>query len=142
MKIIDFSPEMYADVHRLWQITGIGLGNSDSLEQITNVFQRNPRTFLVGIIDHEIVAVVMGGSDARRGYVHHLAVHPRYQRQGFGEQIMDELIHRFEELKIQKIHLFIDKSNEGVVSFYQKMGWHVRDDLIMMSFIPNTSKLK
>ncbi|WP_371803192.1 GNAT family N-acetyltransferase [Candidatus Lokiarchaeum ossiferum] len=136
MKIINFSPDMYEEVYNIWVLTGLSLGSSDTKEQITNVYHRNPNTFLVGMLDKKIVAVVMGGSDARRGYVHHLAVHPDYQRKNYGKVIMDELIKRFISLDIKKIHLFIEKSNKGVESFYRKLGWILRDDLKMMSFVP------
>lgn len=136
MKIINFTPEMYEDVYKIWEQTGLSLGSSDTKEQITNVFHRNPSTFLVGVLDTKIIAVVMGGSDARRGYVHHLAVHPDFQRKNYGRLMMDELIKRFMSLDIKKIHLFIEKSNEGVETFYGKMGWVLRDDLKMMSFVP------
>jgi len=53
--------------------------------------------------------------------------------------MMDELIEKFHKKKVHKIHLFIEKDNKEVVDFYRKLGWEVRDDLIMMSFVPNKS---
>ncbi|MEJ2296249.1 MAG: GNAT family N-acetyltransferase [Candidatus Lokiarchaeota archaeon] len=78
----------------------------------------------------------MGGYDGRRGYVHHLAVDPDFQHQGYGRELMDELISRFKVMRVHKIHLFIEKYNLPVVEFYKKLGWEVRDDLVMMSFVP------
>ncbi|GAG76568.1 unnamed protein product, partial [marine sediment metagenome] len=51
--------------------------------------------------------------------------------------MMDELIEKFHIKNVHKVHLFIEKYNKEVVDFYRKLGWDVRDDLIMMSFVPD-----
>ena len=55
---------------------------------------------------------------------------------------MDNLIQRFRRNKVHKIHLFIEKHNKKVIDFYSKQGWEVRDDLVMMSFIPDKTVYK
>jgi RimJ/RimL family protein N-acetyltransferase len=50
---------------------------------------------------------------------------------------MKELMERFSTLKVHKVHLFVEKRNEKVINFYENLGWNLRDDLIMMSYIPN-----
>ena len=55
---------------------------------------------------------------------------------------MDELIERFRKKKVHKIHLFIEKANPEVVDFYSNLGWNIRDDLIMMSYVPNKELYK
>jgi N-acetylglutamate synthase len=139
MEIYDFTMNLYDDVYTVWEKAGIGVGSSDSHEQITQFMLRNPNTFLVGKYENHVIAVILGGSDARRGYVHHLAVDPEYQGKGYGKMILTELIKRFKALHLHKIHLFVDKTNEKVFGFYKKMQWVLRDDLIMMSFVPDSS---
>ncbi|MFX0040441.1 MAG: GNAT family N-acetyltransferase [Promethearchaeota archaeon] len=142
MKIEEFSMESYDDVIILWRKSGISVGSTDTKEQIKKMLDRNPQLFLVGKIDQNVIGVVMGGFDGRRGYVHHLAVDPNYQKKGYGKIIMDELIARFRKMRVHKIHLFIEKYNKDVVEFYQNLGWEIRDDLIMMSYIPDKSLYK
>ena len=60
----------------------------------------------------------------------------------YGKMMMDELIEQFHIKKVHKVHLFIGKHNKEVVDFYKKLGWEVRDDLIMMSFVPDKSLYK
>jgi len=55
---------------------------------------------------------------------------------------MDELIELFRNMKVHKIHLFIQKTNSQVVEFYNKFGWEIRDDIIMMSYVPNKELYK
>jgi len=142
MKIEKFNMKYYHKVVELWKKAGIGVGSSDTKDEIAGVQNRNPDLFLIGKEDGKIVAVVIGAFDGRRGYVHHLAVDPDYQKRGYGKIIMDELIERFRKKKVHKIHLFIEKTNPEVVDFYSNLGWNVRDDLIMMSYVPNKELYK
>jgi ribosomal protein S18 acetylase RimI-like enzyme len=142
MKIEEFSMESYDDVIILWRKSGISVGSTDTKEEIKKMLDRNPQLFLVGKLDQKVIGVVMGGFDGRRGYVHHLAVDPNYQKRGYGKMIMDELIARFRKMSVHKIHLFIEKYNKYVVEFYRNLGWQIRDDLIMMSYIPDKNLYK
>lgn len=137
MEISNFSIDMYQDVYRLWEITGITLGASDTEEQVARVLDYNPELFLVGKVEGKILAVVMGAYDGRRGYVHHLAVDPEFQKKGYGKTMMEELHKRFLKKGVVKVHLFVENENESVIEFYKKMGWYIRDDLEMMSYNPD-----
>jgi ribosomal protein S18 acetylase RimI-like enzyme len=137
MKIEQFTIDMYHEVYQLWEKTGLSLGKSDTKEEIQRALNHCQDLFIVGKTEDKIVAVVMGAFDGRRGYVHHLAVDPDYHRLGYGRKIMIELHNRFTEKNIVKVHLFIEVDNEGVIEFYKKIGWFSRDDLVMMSYIPN-----
>jgi len=142
MKIEKFKMQYYQEIVELWRKTGIGVGSSDAKEEIALILERNPEFFLIGKEEEKVIAVVIGAFDGRRGYVHHLAVDPIYQKKGYGRTIMDNLIQRFRRNKVHKIHLFIEKQNIEVIDFYSKQGWEIRDDLIMMSFIPDKTVYK
>ena len=142
MKIEKFTIDYYNKIITLWRKAGINVGSSDTLEEIDRILRRNPDLFLIGKINGKVISVVIGGFDGRRGYVHHLAVDPDYQKMGYGKMIMDELIEKFRKIGAHKIHLFIEKYNKDVVNFYQNLGWEIRDDLIMMSYIPDKELYK
>jgi len=142
MKIEKFSTDLYEEIVKLWRKAGINVGSSDTREELEKVLQRNPDLFLIGKIHQKVVGVVIGGFDGRRGYVHHLAIDPDYQKKGYGKMIMDELIEKFRKIGVHKIHLFIEKYNKNVVEFYQNLGWEIRDDLIMMSYVPDKNLYK
>ena len=130
MKIEKFEMQHYQETVELWRKVGIGIGSSDTKDEVEAVLTRNPNLFLIGAFD------------GRRGYVHHLAVDPSYQKKGYGKKIMEELIEIFRDMKVHKIHLFIQKTNRQVVEFCSKLGWETRDDLIMMSYVPNKKLYK
>jgi ribosomal protein S18 acetylase RimI-like enzyme len=142
MKIEIFKMQYYHEVVELWKRAGIGIGSSDTKDEVATVFARNPDLFLIGKKNRKIIAAVIGTFDGRRGYIHHLAVDPDYQNKGYGKIIMDEIIELFRDKKVHKIHLFIQKTNKQVVDFYNKLGWEIRDDIIMMSYVPNQDLYK
>lgn len=142
MKIEKFNIKNYDAIINLWEKAGINVGSSDTKEEIEKMLNRNPNLFLIGKVDKKLIAVVIGGYDGRRGYVHHLAVDPDYQHQGYGKKLMDELMLRFKKMSVHKIHLFIEKYNRSVIDFYKKLRWEIRYDLVMMSFIPDENLYK
>lgn len=142
MIIEKFSMKFYEEIVELWRKSGISVGSTDTKEELERVVRRTPQLFLVGKIDEKIISVVIGGFDGRRGYVHHLAVDPDYQKKGYGKMIMGELMNKFLKLKVHKVHLFLEKYNKEVVEFYRNLGWEIRDDLIMMSYIPDKNLYK
>ena len=142
MIIEKFSMKFYKEIIELWRKTGISVGSTDTKEELKRMIERNPHLFLIGKRDEKVIGVVMGGFDGRRGYVHHLAVDPNYQKKGYGKMIMDELMKRFRKMRVHKVHLFIEKYNKEVVKFYQNLGWDIRDDLIMMSYVPDKTLYK
>ena len=142
MRIEKYSNTSYNEVIELWKKTGISVSSSDTKEELEKMYNRNPQLFLLGKMKEKVVGVVMGGFDGRRGYLHHLAIDPEYQKKGYGRLMVDNLIKKFRKLGVHKVHLFIEKNNKEVVKFYQNLGWKIRDDLIMMSFIPDENVYK
>ncbi|MBD3194939.1 MAG: GNAT family N-acetyltransferase [Candidatus Lokiarchaeota archaeon] len=142
MKIEQLSIKEYEEVLNLWKKTELSVGSSDTKKQVKRMIERNPNLCLVGKLNVKTVAVVLGAFDGRRGYVHHLAVDPDYQRKRYGSMLMAELMKRFKKIKVHKVHLFIEKRNQDVIKFYKEIGWTFRDDLVMMSYVPDKELYK
>ncbi len=142
MEIEKFSIESYDQVLELWKKAGINVSSSDSKEELEKMLKRNPNLFLIGRKNQKIIAVVMGAFDGRRGYVHHLAIDPDFQKKGYGRMMIEKIHNIFLQMGVHKVHLFIEINNKEVVNFYESMGWEKRDDLIIMSFIPNKDLYK
>ena len=95
MRIEKYSNKSYKEVIELWKKTGISVSSSDTKEELEKMYNRNPQLFLLGKIKEKVVGVVMGGFDGRRGYLHHLAIDPEYQKKGYGRLMVDNLITNF-----------------------------------------------
>ncbi|MCA9995543.1 MAG: GNAT family N-acetyltransferase [Anaerolineales bacterium] len=124
----------YDAVYALWQACeGVGLGDSDSREQIAFFLQRNPGLSFVAEVNGRLIGTILGAHDGRRGYVHHLAVHNDFRRQGVARALAEQCQAALKAQGILKCHLFVFNDNERAQAFWRSVGWYDRDDLHMMS---------
>jgi ribosomal protein S18 acetylase RimI-like enzyme len=137
MEIEDFTMDYYNEIIELWRRSGISIGSSDDRSEVQRILLRNPGFFLIGKKKDKVIAVVEGTYDGRRGYIHHLAVDPSFQKQDYGKMLIDELMERFRQNKVHKIHLFVEKQNKSAIKFYKSLGWEKRKYLTIMSYIPD-----
>jgi ribosomal protein S18 acetylase RimI-like enzyme len=115
----------YDAVLALWRSAGpgVGVGKSDTREEIAKKLARDPDLFLVAERDGRIVGSVIGGFDGRRGLVYHLAVAPDQQRQGLGKALMAEIEARLKAKGCRKSYLLVKHGNDEALRFYETLGW-------------------
>ena len=65
----------------------------------------------------------MGGYDGHRGWINYLAVHPDFQGQGYGRQMMENVEDKLRKTGCPKINLQIRSGNDKIKGFYQKLGF-------------------
>ena len=124
----------YEVMHDLWlACEGVGLGASDSRNQIGLFLARNVGTSFVAEVNGRLVGTILGGHDGRRGYVHHTAVHPDFRRRGVGEALVDACLAALQAQGILKCHLFVRETNKAAQAFWRAVNWHERRDLLLMS---------
>ena len=87
----------------------------------------------VAIADRNVIGAVLAGHDGRRGYIHHLAVHPAHRQQGLGRRLVDRCLDALRDAGIQKCHIFIFTENSGGIDFWESVGWMRRADISVMS---------
>jgi ribosomal protein S18 acetylase RimI-like enzyme len=132
--ISPFVIEAYHDVLTLWrQCEGIGLSDADSRENIRSYLERNPGMSFLARTQGLLIGAVLAGHDGRRGYIHHLAVHPEWRRHGLGSQLVDRCLQILKGAGIQKCHLFIFNDNTGGIAFWKSVGWEQRTDISVIS---------
>ena len=67
-----------------------------------------PTTCFVSETDGKLNGVILAGSDGRRGYIYHTAVHPSCRKQGIGSALVRAELN----------------------AFWEKQGFTVRTDLV------------
>ena len=125
----------YENVLSLWRATGLITRPGDEQEGIELKLQRDPDLFLIAEDSDEILGVVLGAWDGRRGWINHLAVRPDRQRKGIGTLLVRELEKRLMEKGARKINAQIYQSNTRSLSFFKAMGYEVHKDLVMIGKI-------
>jgi ribosomal protein S18 acetylase RimI-like enzyme len=135
IEIREFEPEDHAAVLDLWRgAPGVVIRDVDALAPITAYLAKNPGMSFVAVTDGAIVGAVLCGTDGRRGYLHHLAVHPKYRRQGIGRRLADRSLRALVDIGIDKCHLMVLTDNRDALRFWSHVGWQTRSDIHVMSY--------
>jgi N-acetylglutamate synthase len=134
INIHEMSIDDYQEIYSLWEKSDhIGLSNADSHHSIEKFLERNPGMSYTAWKEGKLIGTVLCGHDGRRGYIHHLMVHPDYRRQGLGQSLVSRCMFALTRIGIQKCHLFIFEDNEAGQKFWESLGWTKRVELTMMS---------
>ena len=121
----------YDAVYALWMsCTGMGLNNlDDSRDGIEQFLTRNPETCFVAE-ENGIVGVILVGSDGRRGYIYHTAVHPDCRHRGIGSALVERALDALRTIGIRKCALVVFARNTDGNAFWEHRGFTVREDLV------------
>jgi ribosomal protein S18 acetylase RimI-like enzyme len=132
--IREFSLHDYAAVYALWQNAGGGvtLRPSDERAEIEKKLSRDPDLFLVAESDSQVVGVIMGAWDGRRGWLHHLAVHPNYRQQGVASALLDEVERRLTAKGCLKVNLLVHRDNTVARRLYAQRGYQEMTPFVVM----------
>ncbi len=101
----------------------------DTREGIERYLKRNPDTCFAAVKQERIIGVILTGHDGRRGIIHHMCVHPDYQRSGIASHLVSLAEEAFKQEGIQKIFCLVFKDNEKANAFWEKQGYSVRTNL-------------
>jgi ribosomal protein S18 acetylase RimI-like enzyme len=129
-----FTMQDYEAVFGLWATagTGVTLRPSDQPGEVQKKLTRDPDLFLVAEEDGRVVGVIIGAWDGRRGWLHHLAVHPAYRRQGIATQLVHEVEQRLKAKGCLKVNLLLFRDNEAARLLYERLGYTVMSPLVAM----------
>jgi len=124
----------YQDAFQLWQsLPGLGLSSADQKHAIAHFIDRNPNSCFVAKDGEKVIGTVLGGNDGRRGYIYHLAVQEDYQGKGLGKQLSETCIAALKSEGLQKCHIFVIKDNQKGLRFWKRLGWLLREDILVLS---------
>lgn len=126
MKITD-----YEKVYALWMsCKNMGFNDiDDSKEGIARFLERNPNTSFVAMENDELLGIILGGHDGRRGYIYHMSVAENHRKKGIGSSLVEKCLESFKNEKISKVALLVFKYNETGNAFWEKQGFILREDI-------------
>ena len=121
----------YKKVYALWMsCKNMGFNDiDDSKEGIARFLERNPNTSFVAIENDELLGIILGGHDGRRGYIYHMSVAENHRKKGIGSALVEKCLESFKNEKISKIALLVFKYNETGNAFWEKQGFILREDI-------------
>lgn len=131
MEIRKMQLQDYKNVYSLWMTcTGMGLNIWMIRGRYCQILAKKPDTCFVAMMGAQIIGVILVGSDGRRGYIYHTAVHPDFRHSGIARQLVDRALNALESIGINKAALVVFKHNEIGNGFWERLGFTVRDDLM------------
>lgn len=124
----------YQEAYALWQrCEGIGLSSADSSCAIKAFLERNPGLSFIAREGGRLIGTALCGTDGRRGYLYHLAVDPADRRRGIGEKLAQRCLEALKAAGMEKCHIMVFSSNREGRLFWEKTGWKLREELVLMS---------
>ena len=116
----------------LWMECSLVVPSNNPKSDIERKMVDSPDLFFVCEMENRVVASCMAGYDGHRGWIYYLAVSPEMQKQGIASSIMEHAEEVLKNMGCPKIDLMVRKSNEGVISFYHKIGYG-EDPVVVLS---------
>jgi ribosomal protein S18 acetylase RimI-like enzyme len=115
----------------LWQACDLVRAPNDPDTDIDRKLARDAENLLVLEEGSRVIATVMVGYDAHRGWINYLAVSPQRRCEGLGRSLVEAAEDRLRLLGCAKVNLQVRSSNASVLGFYRRLGFFV-DDVVSM----------
>ncbi|MGB5107108.1 MAG: GNAT family N-acetyltransferase [Candidatus Zixiibacteriota bacterium] len=128
-------PENYDDMIRLWTEAQLHIRTKgrDSRAKVLAEMKRNP-DYLIGAFDgNELVGVVVGTYDGRRGCVNRLAVAKSHRKLGIAQELSQRCEARLRVDGAMVVYALIEVENLPSQTLFKKMGYHYHDGLMYFS---------
>lgn len=125
-----------ADLERVMSINQLCLPENYSSYFFLDLYEQFPETFAVAEEDGEIVGYAMCRIErsipsfrftgfAKKGHLISIAVLPRYQHQGIGQALMQEIMKAMVGYEAKECYLEVRVTNMFAVRLYKKLGFQV-----------------
>jgi ribosomal protein S18 acetylase RimI-like enzyme len=126
-----------SDISAVWELHNLALshvganaGNgpwNNDLHQVEEVYLQDGE-FVVGLLDGRLIAMgALRPTSNVHAEIKRMRVHPVFQKQGFGQQILDYLEARAVELGFKVLHLDTTVQQVAAQKFYTKNGYREVD---------------
>ena len=124
-----FKLEDKNSVVELWKICRLTRPWNNPEKDIERKLNVQSEMFLVLEIQGSIIGSVMAAYDGHRGVINYLAVHPGYQKKGYGKILMTHVEQELLNKGCPKINLLVRSDNLNVKRFYKGLHYEEQDDV-------------
>jgi ribosomal protein S18 acetylase RimI-like enzyme len=108
----------------LWKRCGLTRPWNDPSQDFDFAQSGPSSTVIVLETEDVIVGAALVGHDGHRGSTYYVGVDPRLQGIGAGRALMTSVEDWLRRHGIWKLNLLVRQENEGVLSFYKKLGYN------------------
>jgi len=111
----------------LWERCGLTRPWNDPSQDFDFALEGPSSTVIVLETEGTIVGAALAGHDGHRGSTYYLGVEPKLQRNGSGRALMTAVEDWLRARGVWKLNLLVRRENEGVIRFYEKLGYGDQD---------------
>jgi ribosomal protein S18 acetylase RimI-like enzyme len=119
----------------LWRACGLVVPHNPPDADFERALGRPGSDVLVARGGDGIAGTVMVGHDGHRGWVYYLAVDPARQRRGIGASLVGAAEAWLRERQIRKLQLMVRETNQGVLAFYERIGYEPSPVVVMQRWL-------
>ncbi|HEY3863548.1 MAG TPA: GNAT family acetyltransferase [Verrucomicrobiae bacterium] len=135
--IVPFDEAHRGQLAELWQqVFGYTTPHNEANYAIDKKLALGDGLLSVAVAEGKVVGSIMAGYDGHRGWIYSVAVMPGHRGRGLGSRLMRHAEEQLASLGCPKINLQILQDNEGVESFYRKLGYQTEMRVNMGKLIP------
>lgn len=118
-----FQPSDADKVIDIWKQCGLTRSWNDSSLDIKRKSTCQSELFFVGELKSDVIATAMFGFDGNRGWLHYFAVLPKYQKEGFGRELLEFGEKELIAIGCPKLNLQVRAENTEAMNFYRTVGY-------------------
>lgn len=135
LRLRTLGSEDYDAIIDVWSKAGLPIKpiGRDSPEEIKRQIDLDPEMFLGAFIDIQMVGVIIGSYDSRKGWLNRLAVVPEHQGEGIGRILVQEMEKRLKAKGFRIIATLIEDGHEASMALFKKAGYVVHDDITYLT---------
>jgi ribosomal protein S18 acetylase RimI-like enzyme len=135
MEIKPLSIDSYDPIIALWERAGLPSKpkGRDSREEMEKEFLRNPDLILGAYEGEELIGMIIGTDDGRKGWINRLAVEPDFQRKGVANELIKAVEDALKKRGRRIICVLVEDWNEGSLDFFKNAGYFKHDDIFYLS---------
>lgn len=122
MEIRSIKKDDFTQLYKLWELVDgiIPYPYEEEKQRFETMLALNPHLGFVLEKDQKIIGSIIGGFDGRTASVHRLAIHPEYQKQGYGTTLLETLENELKKHGVRKLAVQVHCSNPNVIQYYKK----------------------
>lgn len=121
-----FNQDIFSKINEIWNLTGVGnAARGDNFISIQNTL-KNGGKMLTLYEEEKLIGTCWLTHDFRRSYIHHMALHPEYQKKGYGKLLLEKALEYSKELGFQA-KLEVHNNNPHAQKLYREFGFKLLD---------------
>jgi ribosomal protein S18 acetylase RimI-like enzyme len=134
MEIAPLSPADYDDITGIWKKAGLPFKpkGRDARNPLTDEIKKNPDLVLGAYENGELVGVILGTDDGRKGWINRLAVLPEHRRKGIAHALIVSCEKALRKRGRQIICTLVEDNPESL-ELFKREGYITHDDILYLS---------